>query len=204
MAKAIFQAGFNWRVIETKWPGFQAAFEGFDPERISRWGDKELDRLLLDERIVRNGAKIDAVMANARFLIALQAQSGDTAAHLAHWPIEDHKGLLELLSTQGKRLGGNTGQRVCRMVGRDGYILSTDVVKRFTLEGVVKSSVTSKGAMVRIQTAFNRWSTECGRPLTQISQILAMSVDWPLPACARHFRFSFLGRRPCYNLARNR
>jgi 3-methyladenine DNA glycosylase Tag len=117
------------------------------------------------------------LVSNARFLTQLQVQTGDATAHLAHWPIEDHKGLLELFSTRGKRLGGNTGQRVCRMVGRDSYVLTADVVKRLMLEGIIDGPVTSKAAMARIQAAFNHWSTESGRTLTQISQILAMSVD---------------------------
>ena len=97
--------------------------------------------------------------------------------HLARWPVENHCGLLAFLDDEGKRLGGVTGQRVCRMVGRDGYILSPDVCKRLVLEGIIDRAPTSKGAMAAVQDAFNRWRSESGRPLTQISQIVAMSVD---------------------------
>ncbi len=40
MAKCLFQAGFHWKVIEAKWPGFETAFEGFDPARLSFYGDE--------------------------------------------------------------------------------------------------------------------------------------------------------------------
>jgi 3-methyladenine DNA glycosylase Tag len=177
MAKAIFQAGFNWRVIDAKWEGFREAFRGFDPGILAFWHDEHIDALLKDTRIVRNGQKISAVLENARFLSALDEETGNASRQLAEWPVEDHAGLLELFATRGSRLGGNTGQRVCRMVGRDSYVLSRDVVKRLVEEGVVDGPPTSKSAMKRVQAAFNAWRGESGRPLAQISQILAMSID---------------------------
>jgi 3-methyladenine DNA glycosylase Tag len=177
MAKAIFQAGFNWSVIEAKWSGFQAAFEGFDPHALAFQPDEAAERLLGDKRVVRNAAKIMAVFENARFLSALQAETGDAVGHLARWPVEDHAELLTLFASRGARLGGLTGQRACRAVGRDGFVLSPDVVKRLALEGVLEGPATSKTALAKAQAAFNRWRAESGRPLTQISQILAFSVD---------------------------
>lgn len=177
MAKALFQAGFNWSVIDAKWPAFNAAFASFDIRRVARYEDADIDRLLADRAIVRNGAKIAAVIDNARFLSRLDDESGGASRHLAKWPVEDHCGLLALISEKGARLGGVTGQRVCRMVGRDGYILAPDVCKRLTREGIIDRSAMSKRAMIAVQDAFNQWRSESDRPLTQISQILAMSVD---------------------------
>ena len=54
MTRSVFQAGFSWKVIEAKWPGFEEAFEGFDPERWARLRDRDLSRLLKDTRIVRH------------------------------------------------------------------------------------------------------------------------------------------------------
>ncbi|MEM8842154.1 MAG: DNA-3-methyladenine glycosylase I, partial [Pseudomonadota bacterium] len=54
MAKSVFRAGFNWKVIETKWPGFEEAFEGFGTGRWSLMSDDDLDRLLQDTRVVRH------------------------------------------------------------------------------------------------------------------------------------------------------
>lgn len=68
MAKRIFSAGFVWRVIEAKWPGFEEAFLGFDPPRLLFEPDEFWERLTLDTRIVRNARKIMAVRANAAFV----------------------------------------------------------------------------------------------------------------------------------------
>ena len=178
MAKAIFQAGFSWKVIDAKWPGFQTAFESFEPSRVATFHDEDLDRLLSDKAIVRNGQKINAVMENARFLVDLHKETGDASKYLAEWPVEDQAGFLDMLSKRGSRLGGNTGQRVCRMVGRDSYVTSPDVCKRLLMEKVIeKTPPTTKAASKAIQSAFNQWRSESGRSLTDISRILAYSVD---------------------------
>ena len=126
----------------------------------------------------RNGAKVQAVIDNARFLVAWDGETqGGACRTIAAWPVEDQAGLLALLTARGTRLGGTTAQRVCRMVGRDTYILSGDVMKRLRAEGIVTGAATSRTAMAKVQTAFNQWRAESGRPLTQLSQILALSIE---------------------------
>ncbi|MEL7285822.1 MAG: DNA-3-methyladenine glycosylase I, partial [Pseudomonadota bacterium] len=44
MTKAVFSAGFSWKVIRQKWPGFEAAFDGFQPNRVAFYADEEMDR----------------------------------------------------------------------------------------------------------------------------------------------------------------
>ncbi|WP_306200676.1 DNA-3-methyladenine glycosylase I [Ruegeria discodermiae] len=176
MARCLFQAGFNWKVINAKWPGFEAGFDGFDPARVGFYHDDDIDRLLSDRDIVRNGAKIAAVIANARFVLDLAAKHGSAAAFFAEWPGADHIGLLQLLSKSGARLGGTTGQRMLRNMGKDGFILSPDVSARLVAEGVVDKPPTSKRDMAATQAAFNTWAEQSGRGLTQISQVLAYSV----------------------------
>src|SRR5262245_23494611 len=89
MAKAVFSAGFSWTVIEKKWPGFEAAFEGFDPHRVAFYSGDDVGRLLKDTRIVRNGAKIEATIANARFVVETAKQHGSFGAFLKSWPATD-------------------------------------------------------------------------------------------------------------------
>ena len=176
MAKALFQAGFNWKVIEAKWDGFEVAFDGFDPQRVAFYNDEHMDRLLGDKRIVRNGAKVAAVIENARFISDLMAEHGSAGAFFADWPNEDFVGLLEYLKKRGARLGGVTGQRVMRVMGRDAFMLSTDVTARLIAEGVIDKPATSKRDLAAVQAAFNTWASQSGRSLTEISQTLAMSV----------------------------
>ncbi|MGH9274907.1 MAG: DNA-3-methyladenine glycosylase I [Acidimicrobiales bacterium] len=66
-----FQAGLSWITILRKRPAFQAAFEGFDPEVVAGYGDREIDRLLGDAGIVRHRGKIEATIANARAVLEL-------------------------------------------------------------------------------------------------------------------------------------
>ncbi len=176
MAKCLFQAGFHWKVIEAKWPGFETAFEGFDPSRVSFYGDEEVDRLLSNTGIVRNGAKIMAVIENARFLTDLAAEHGSAANVFADWPEDDFIGLMDMLAKRGSRLGGATGQRVMRWMGKSSFILSQDVCARLIAEGVVAKAPTSKRDLAAVQAAFNTWRAQSGRSLTEISRVLALSV----------------------------
>lgn len=66
------QAGLAWITILRKREGYRRAFDGFDPERIARYGDLDRARLLADPGIVRNRLKIEAAIDNARALLALR------------------------------------------------------------------------------------------------------------------------------------
>src|SRR6185436_4258606 len=71
MTRRVFCAGFAWSVIDAKWPGFEAAFQSFAPGPLSLQPDEFWDALTKDARIVRNGAKIMSVRANAGFVSAV-------------------------------------------------------------------------------------------------------------------------------------
>ena len=176
MARSLFEAGFNWKVIEAKWPGFEAAFDGFDLDRVAFYADAELDRLLADKRVVRNGAKLAAVIGNALFLKDIRAEHGQAGRFFADWPDTDYVGLLDLLAKRGARMGGVTGQRMLRRMGRASFILSTDVTARLVAEGIVTKTPSSRRDMEAVQAALNAWMAESGRSLTEISRVLAMSV----------------------------
>lgn len=176
MAQCIFNAGFNWKVVEAKWPGFEAAFEGFNPARIAMFNDDDLARLISDERIVRHGGKIRSVQDNAVFVRQLAQEAGGVGRFIGDWPINDYVGLLEVLKKRGSRLGGNTGQYFLRFMGKDGFILSADVTARLMAENIIDKPATSKKAMLQVQNAFNQWHDESGRYLKEISRVLAMSV----------------------------
>jgi DNA-3-methyladenine glycosylase I len=77
-----FQSGLSWLTILRKRESFRAAFDGFDFERVARYGDREVQRLLGDAGIVRNRAKIEATIANARATLVL-ADEDESLAELA-------------------------------------------------------------------------------------------------------------------------
>ena len=66
------QAGLSWTTILRKREGYRAAFEGFEPERVAALGLDDIDRLMLDAGIVRNRAKIESAIDNARGVLALE------------------------------------------------------------------------------------------------------------------------------------
>ena len=109
MTKRIFSAGFVWSVIESKWPGFEAAFLKFDPKRLLHQPDEFWEKLASDKRIVRNPQKIQAVKHNAQFIADIAREHGSFGKFLAQWPPDDQVGLLELLAKRGARLGGKHG-----------------------------------------------------------------------------------------------
>lgn len=177
MTKCIFQSGFNWKVVDAMWPGFEAAFHGFDIGSCSMLHDEDFERLVSDTRIVRHGPKIRSVQENAVFLAGLSRDHGSAGAFFAGWPVEDYVGLLDLLQKKGSRLGGNTGQYFLRFAGIESFILSASVVNRLIAEGVITKAPTSARDKAAVQAAFNIWRNQSGRSLTEISRVLAMSID---------------------------
>jgi len=83
----INQAGLSWLTMLKKRDGFRAAFEGYDPARVARYGEAERARLLADAAIIRNRLKVDAVIHNAQVICDLQKSHGSFAAWIAsHHP----------------------------------------------------------------------------------------------------------------------
>jgi len=70
------QAGLSWRTILHRREGYRRAFSGFRPERVARYGEREVARLLADPGIVRNRRKVEAAIGNARAFLSLRRESG--------------------------------------------------------------------------------------------------------------------------------
>jgi DNA-3-methyladenine glycosylase I len=82
----INQAGLSWLTILKKREGFRKAFEGFDPQHVARYGEKDRERLLADASIIRNKLKVNAAIENAKTICDLQARHGS----FANWIAEQH------------------------------------------------------------------------------------------------------------------
>jgi DNA-3-methyladenine glycosylase I len=76
------QAGLSWSTILNKREHYRRAFDGFDPERIARYGTRKLAALLRDPGIVRNRLKVEAAVRNARAALALRERHGSLDAYL--------------------------------------------------------------------------------------------------------------------------
>ena len=84
----INQAGLSWLTILKKRDAFRAAFDGFDIDRVAAYGEAERARLLADAGIIRNRLKVDAVIENARRIVALRETHGSFDGWLrAHHPL---------------------------------------------------------------------------------------------------------------------
>ncbi|WP_017932573.1 DNA-3-methyladenine glycosylase I [Robiginitomaculum antarcticum] len=174
--KSIFQAGFNWKVVEHMWAGFEEAFWGFDLDKCAQIDMDDMERLTGDTRIVRNGGKIKAVPVNAQMLLDMGDGSRRAGQVIMNWPEEDYIGLLSHLHKHGSRLGPRTAGYALRFCGKRNYILSGDVTAALIREGVIDKEPTTKAAKRAVQDAFSMWAEQSGRSHSEISRTLAFSV----------------------------
>jgi len=176
MSQRIFRAGLAHDLVDRKWPAFEEAFAGFDPEICARLPDERIEELLADRRLIRNLPKLRAVRANARAILELRAEGG-VGPWIADWPGCEIVALWDELARRFQQLGGNSAPHFLRMVGKDTFIPTDSVVRALRHWGVLEGEPKTKPARAAMQAAFLGWSEETGRPLCHLSQILAMSVD---------------------------
>ena len=173
----VFQSGFNWKVVENKWDGFEAAFWNFNPSKCAEIDIDDMERLTADKGIVRNPVKIKTVEPNAKMILGMAAQAGSADKFIRGWPSNDYIGLLTYLQKHGSHLGMNTASYALRFSGVPSFILSNDVTAALIHAGIIDKAVTSKKAKAAVQEAFNQWCEESGETLTYVSRVLAHSID---------------------------
>ena len=100
------QAGLSWDTILAKRQNYRKAFDGFNPEKISRYGVRDRRRLLADAGIVRHPGKIEAAIANARAVLAVRKEFGSFAKYV--WGFTDAATLSKDLKKRGFRFVGPT------------------------------------------------------------------------------------------------
>ncbi|MEJ2557164.1 MAG: DNA-3-methyladenine glycosylase I [Anaerolineae bacterium] len=105
MTKAIFQAGFSWQVVNDKWPNFRQAFDGFDVDPVAAYGLEDVDRLLSDPGIVRNGRKIEATITNAIQFQTIRREFGSFHNYLRSLDDLPYREKQEALSKRFNYLG---------------------------------------------------------------------------------------------------
>jgi len=119
-----FQSGLSWLTILRKREGFRRAFAGFDPALVSRFGAKDVERLLADASIVRHRGKIEATIANARATLEAQARNGSLAAVVWSFepprrrrPVPKRLGDLQATTPESTALAKALGKLGFRFVG---------------------------------------------------------------------------------------
>jgi 3-methyladenine DNA glycosylase Tag len=177
MSLRVFRAGLKHSLVDAKWPAFEAVFYGFDPRRVRAMSDEALEGLMGDARLIRHWGKLKAVRDNAAAMLAVAEGHGGFGGWLAGWPAQDVIGLWEALAKEFRQMGGNSGPSFLRMVGKDTFVLTHSVVAALKSWGAVPAPPKNRHDRARVQAAFNAWAAETGRPLCQLSLILAASVE---------------------------
>jgi len=116
MTRALFQAGLNWRVIESKWPNFQKAFHKFSIKKIAKFGDGKISKLMNDTSIVRNEAKIVSTIYNAQQALKLEKEFGSFPKYIKSFG-KDHASLQTDLQSRFHHLGESSSRTFLWMSG---------------------------------------------------------------------------------------
>lgn len=143
------QAGLSWRIVLGKRENFERALDGFDIAKISKYGDKKLEKLVTDEGIIRNRQKLVATIANARAVIAIQDEFGSLDTYL--WQFVDgsptrnawtessqipaKSAVAELMSKELKKEGFKfVGPTICYAFMQAAGLVNDHVTKCFRYE----------------------------------------------------------------------
>jgi 3-methyladenine DNA glycosylase Tag len=177
MQLRIFRAGLKHSLVDAKWPAFEEVFHGFESRRVRAMSDEAMEGLLADARLIRHWGKLKSVRDNAAAMLEIASEHGSFGAWLAGWPGADIIGLWEALAKRFSQMGGNSGPMFLRMVGKDTFVLSPSVVAALKHWGAVPAPPKNRQDRARVQSCFNDWAAETGRPLSQLSLILACSVE---------------------------
>jgi len=178
MTQRVFQAGMRHAMVDAKWPAFEEVFERFDPATMARLGPKQIEDCMTDPRIIRDRAKLQTIPKNARFIVDVAAEhDGSFGAFIAEWPCSDIIGLWALLARRGARLGGRSAAGFLRLVGKDSFLLTSDVVARLKAAEVIDREPSGQRDLQAVQAAFNALQQASGRPLCQLSAMLSLSIN---------------------------
>lgn len=174
--KQIFKSGFVWRVVENKWPDFEEHFFNFSIEKMLMMPEEMLERKAADPKIIRNYNKVKTIKANAQMIFDVTLDKKISFSQFIHdWPSEDIIGLWSYLKKHGQRLGGNTGPYALRLLGKDTFILSSDVEAYLRAQQIIDGGLQSKKSLTAIQAYFNKLQSESGYSLTQLSRLIAFA-----------------------------
>ncbi|MDW5375355.1 DNA-3-methyladenine glycosylase I [Halomonas sp. HP20-15] len=178
MSRRVFRAGMQHSVVDAKWPAFEEAFWGFIPDKMVLLSPEQIEGYMKNVRIIRHRTKLQTIPKNAQFILDIRQEQGSSFGEfIADWPSTDIIGLWRLLAKRGARLGGRSAAAFLRLVGKDTFLLTSDVVARLMAAGIVDKTPISQRDMQVVQSAFNELQQISGRPLCQLSAMLSLSIN---------------------------
>ncbi|WP_226665076.1 DNA-3-methyladenine glycosylase I [Microbulbifer aggregans] len=175
-SKAVFQAGFNWKVVDGKWPRIEEIFHGFDLGYCRMLSDEALETILKQDGMISHWKKTRSIQRNGDFFWQLSNDHDGLGNYFAGWNTANYAENLRTLQKGGDRLGIRTLQVFLRRMGVDTLIFSNDMVRGLIREGVVQKTPSSKRDWAVLQEVVELWQAQSRRSLNEISQILAYSV----------------------------
>ncbi len=120
MSRVIFQAGLNWQVIDKKWPTTKKAFSEFNFEKVAKFTNADVERLLKDEGIVRNHGKIKAIIQNAIQFGEIKKQCGSFKAYINGLDkSKNYASVVKELTDRFKWLGPSSASTFLYTVGEE-------------------------------------------------------------------------------------
>ena len=138
------QAGLSWATILNKREGYRRAFSDFDPVKVARFTDKQIERILADASIVRNRLKVNAAVNNARRFLEVQQQFGSFSSYIWSFvggkPVRNRwelHGQVPATSPESDALSKDLKQRGFKFVG------STIVYAHMQATGLVNDHLVS-------------------------------------------------------------
>ncbi|BCD97122.1 DNA-3-methyladenine glycosylase I [Marinagarivorans cellulosilyticus] len=176
MTRRIFRAGLKHSLVDNKWPAFEVACFQFNPLACAHMSDEKYDELMANRELIRHAGKMRAIRNNAAMVLHKAREHGSFGAYLAGWPSDNIVGLWRELKKEGTQLGGMSGARFLRMVGKDTFLLTDDVVAVLKAQGVISKAPSSLKDLAAVQVVFNDWQAQSGLPMCQLSRIASMTA----------------------------
>ncbi len=120
MTRVIFLAGLSWKMIDQKWPNFRKAFKNFSIAEVAKFSQNDVKRLIGDAGIVRNRAKIDAAVYNAKHFQGIKKDHGSFRSFLDSLDkSNNYASVIKELGKRFQRLGPSSARIFLYTVGED-------------------------------------------------------------------------------------
>ena len=119
LSKAVFNAGFSYQVVNTKWEGIKEVFKEFDPEIVSNWTIDEVSDALESPKIIRNSKKVKAIVSNAQVFLDLVKKYRSFENYLESFRDKSYEEKQKIIAKQFKWLGPTGAHFFLWSIGED-------------------------------------------------------------------------------------
>lgn len=133
MSKVIFRVGLSFKVVDAKWKNIKEAFKDFDPRFVSKFPERSIEKMLEDDRLIRNFSKLDSVRKNALIIEKIKKDHGSFDNYIAKQSLQNEKDFIKTISKEFNLLGPTTAVYFLRAVGFE--LVETMKLQNFKTRG---------------------------------------------------------------------